>query len=87
MLKEITDTLAETNGKILHQEELAMKKLAYPIKKSLDGNFYQVTVTAGSTFPATITDLLRISDHLLRFIITSGEISSATTAVSKEETK
>ena len=68
---EIEEVLAQVEGKIESEEELAAKKLAYEIKKTRDGVYLLLHLSGTTELPAKLDEVLRISDHPLRFMITT----------------
>ena len=71
VLDEIKQVLSEVEGKIEAEEELTNKKLAYEINKTREGVFLLLKLTGTSELPARLSEILRISEHSLRFMITT----------------
>jgi ribosomal protein S6 len=65
----IQEVLGETEGKVQAEEDLPIKRLAYPISGHLDGSFHQMHLSGSSELPRRLTELLRIQDEVIRFLI------------------
>ena len=66
----LVNTLIEKDGgKIESVERIGNKKLAYEIEKKREGYYVLVNFTAESSVPATITNTLRITEGVLRYIV------------------
>jgi len=63
-------TLIETNGVINELEEIGKRKLAYLINDKPDGYYVLVKFTSGSQFPAELDRILKITDGIMRSLIT-----------------
>lgn len=83
-LEEIKEVLANVEGKIEAEEELASKKLAYEIKKTREGVFLLLKLSGSTELPARLAEVLRISDHPLRFMVTA-EVEKKSTPAKKEK--
>ena len=71
LMGEINTVLTDLDSKIESEEELPVKKLAYEIKKSREGNIVLYHLLGSTELPHRLTEILRISDEVLRFMITS----------------
>jgi len=63
-------TLIESNGTIDELEEMGRKKLAYLINDKPDGYYVLVKFTSGPEFPAELDRVLKITDGIMRSLIT-----------------
>ena len=63
-------TLIETNGVINELEEIGKRKLAYLINDKPDGYYILVKFTSGPQFPAELDRILKITDGIMRSLIT-----------------
>jgi small subunit ribosomal protein S6 len=88
LMDDLNKTLSEVDGKIVSQEELPVKKLAYEVKKTREGNFEVFHLTGSTELPARVSEILRISDPVLRYMLTTDtEVKEATKEVVKEPAK
>ena len=62
--------LIEANGTINELEEMGKKKLAYLIDDKPEGYYVLVKFTSGPDFPAELDRVLRITDGIMRSLIT-----------------
>jgi len=63
-------TLIEANGAINELEEIGKRKLAYLINDKPDGYYVLVKFTSGPQFPAELDRILKITDGIMRSLIT-----------------
>jgi len=63
-------TLIETHGTVNELEEIGRKKLAYLINDKPDGYYVLVKFTSDPEFPAELDRVLRITDGIMRSLIT-----------------
>ena len=66
-------TLIEANGTVEEQEEMGKRKLAYLINDKPDGYYVLVRFTSGPEFPAELDRVLKITDGIMRSLITVME--------------
>ena len=62
--------LIEANGTLNEQEEMGKRKLAYLINDKPDGYYVLVKFTSGPDFPAELDRVLKITDGIMRSLIT-----------------
>ena len=62
--------LIEANGTINELEEMGKRKLAYLINDKPEGYYVLVKFTSGPDFPAELDRVLRITDGIMRSLIT-----------------
>ncbi|MEW6680662.1 MAG: 30S ribosomal protein S6 [bacterium] len=67
---EITGIINENNGFIEHIDEWGIKTLSYPIKKHLEGFYLLIRFSVKKEAISLISEVLRVSEHVLRFLIT-----------------
>ena len=63
-------TLIEANGTVNELEEIGKKKLAYLINDKPEGYYVLVKFTSGPDFPAELDRVLKITDGIMRTLIT-----------------
>ena len=63
-------TLIESNGTLNELEEIGKRKLAYLINDKPDGYYVLVKFTSGPEFPAELDRVLKITDGIMRSLIT-----------------
>ena len=62
--------LVEANGTLEEMEEMGKRKLAYEINDMTEGNYVLVKFTSDPAFPAELDRVLRITDGVMRSLIT-----------------
>jgi len=62
--------LIEANGTINELDEMGKRKLAYLIDDKPEGYYVLVKFTSGPDFPAELDRVLRITDGIMRSLIT-----------------
>ena len=62
--------LIEANGTINELEEMGKRKLAYLIDDKPEGYYVLIKFTSGPDFPAELDRVLRITDSVMRSLIT-----------------
>jgi len=62
--------LIAANGTINEHEEMGKRKLAYLINDKPDGFYVLVKFTSGPEFPAELDRVLKITDGIMRSLIT-----------------
>jgi len=63
-------TLIETHGTINELEEMGKRKLAYLINDKPEGYYVLIKFTSGPEFPAELDRVLKITDGIMRSLIT-----------------
>lgn len=63
-------TLIEANGTIDEIDEWGKRKLAYLINDKAEGYYVLVKFTAGPEFPAELDRIFKITDGIMRSLIT-----------------
>ena len=69
MIEKVNALITKNGGVVESTEKLGNKKLAYEINKKHEGFYVLANFTADASVPATISNTLRITDGILRFII------------------
>lgn len=69
MIEKVNALITKNNGVIVSTEKLGNKKLAYEIDKKREGFYVLTNFEAEANVPATVSNTLRITDGILRFII------------------
>ena len=62
--------LIEANGTVNELEEIGKRKLAYLINDKPEGFYVLVKFTSGPDFPAELDRVLKITDGIMRSLIT-----------------
>jgi len=62
--------LIEANGTVNELDEMGKKKLAYLINDKPEGYYVLVKFTSGPEFPAELDRVLKITDGIMRSLIT-----------------
>jgi len=63
-------TLIETHGTVNELEEMGKRKLAYLINDKPEGYYVLIKFTSGPEFPAELDRVLKITDGIMRSLIT-----------------
>ena len=66
---ETVKGIIETDGQVSEVDIWGMKKLAYPIKKHLEGYYAIVNFAASPELPKELDRRLKISDNIIRHLI------------------
>ena len=61
--------ITDMNGEITNEKEMGNRKLAYPIKKELNGYYYVMNVEANNEAIQEFDRKSRISENVLRHMI------------------
>ena len=69
MIEKINTLITKNGGVVESVDKIGSKKLAYEINKKHDGYYVLVNFSAESSVPATITNTLRITENVLRYIV------------------
>ena len=65
--------LVEANGTLDELEEMGKRKLAYAINYETEGTYVLWTFTAKPEFPAEFERVLKITDGVIRFLVTARQ--------------
>jgi len=63
--------LIRKNGKIVHEEDWGLRKLAYPIKKKSSGYYYLFEYTANTEFIQKLETQFNRDEKILRYLSVS----------------
>jgi len=66
-------TLIEENGTITEMEEMGKRRLAYLINDKPEGYYVLVKFTSAPDFPAELDRIMKITDGIMRSLITVNE--------------
>lgn len=69
----IKETIEKNKGNLKNSESWGKKPLAFQIDQSKSGFYWLLTFSGSAELPKKLTDLLRIEDSVLRFILTLAE--------------
>ena len=70
--KEVDDlksVITDMKGEITEEKEIGNKKLAYPIKKEVNGYYYVINCNANSETIAEFDRKARINENVIRHLI------------------
>lgn len=67
VIERITNYIKE-NGKIVKEDDIGARKLAYEIKKQKEGYYYLIEFEAESRIISELERIYRITDTVLKFI-------------------
>lgn len=69
LIEKVSALITKNNGVIESTEKLGTKKLAYEIDKKREGFYVLTNFEANASVPNTISNTLRITTGILRYII------------------
>ncbi len=67
--EEMKSIVTENKGKVVEFNELGEKKLAYPIKKEINGYYYVMIIEAGTEAISELDRKALINENILRHLI------------------
>ena len=70
---EMIKKLLVGDSKLVREEEIGKKKLAYPIKKESDGFYRMFTLQCPGSVVSSIRDKLRLDQAVLRFLFVRAD--------------
>ena len=68
-VSELKAIITDMKGEIVEEKEMGNRKLAYPIKKELNGYYYVMNVNANNEIVAEFDRKARISENVIRHLI------------------
>ena len=68
-VSELKTIITDMKGEIVTEKEMGNRKLAYPIKKELNGYYYVMNVNANNEAIAEFDRKARISESVIRHLI------------------
>ena len=68
-VSELKAIITDMKGEITEEKEMGNRKLAYPIKKELNGYYYVMNVNANNETIAEFDRKARISENVIRHLI------------------
>ena len=68
-VSELKAIITNLKGEITNEKEMGNKKLAYPIKKELNGYYYVINCDANSEIIAEFDRKARINENVIRHLI------------------
>jgi len=68
-VSEMKAIITDMKGEIESEKEMGNRKLAYPIKKELNGYYYVMNVNANNEAIAEFERKARISENVLRHLV------------------
>lgn len=71
--EEIKDLISGEKSKVVEFKDLGRKKLAYPINKELNGNYYVMTVEATKKVIKEFDRKTRLNENVIRHLIIKKE--------------
>jgi small subunit ribosomal protein S6 len=69
-IEKFKNVITNGSGEITKHDTLGKRRLAYEISKFRDGHYVLVKFTADSSVVTELDRLLKISDEVIRFLIT-----------------
>ena len=66
--------VVEANGTVSEVEEWGKRRLAYPINDLMEGHYVLMTFTAAAAIPAELDRIFRITDGVMRSMITCKDM-------------
>ena len=69
LVKNISQPIIKQGGEVTDVERWGKRKLAYPIKKTMEGNYLRLVMSAKASATREMTKKLRISEDVLRHIL------------------
>jgi len=69
LVKSISQPVIKQGGEVTDVERWGKRKLAYPIKKTMEGNYLRLVMSAKASATREMTKKLRISEDVLRHIL------------------
>ena len=73
-LVEKFKTLVEENGTLTSIDEWGKRRLAYPINDLMEGYYVLMTMDAKPEFPAELDRVFKITEGIMRSLITDVEL-------------
>jgi len=67
VIESITNYIKE-NGKIVKEDDIGARKLAYEVKKQKEGYYYLIEFEANPNIISELERIYRITDTVLKFI-------------------
>ena len=68
-VSELKAIITDMKGEIVEEKEMGNRKLAYPIKKELNGYYYVMNVNANNETIQEFDRKARISENVLRHLV------------------
>lgn len=65
----IKNVVNDLKGKVIEMKELGEKKLAYPIKKEINGYYFVMQIEASKDLEAELNRKARLDENILRHLI------------------
>ncbi len=74
ILKEVTDTIAKSEGKLTNRQVwLDKQKFAFRMKGKMEGTYYVLNFEGPSTSVVKTREALRLNEKVLRFLLIKAE--------------
>ncbi|MBE6902886.1 MAG: 30S ribosomal protein S6 [Ruminococcaceae bacterium] len=70
LVEKFQDLIEDNGGEIIEHEEMGKRKLAYLINDKPEGYYVLVKFNAEPQFPAELDRILKITDGIMRSLIT-----------------
>lgn len=68
-VSDLKAIITDMNGEITNEKEMGNRKLAYPIKKELNGYYYVMNVNANNDAVAEFDRKAKINENVIRHLI------------------
>jgi len=72
-VEKYSAVITSRGGNVEKVDKWGMRKLAYPINYKTEGYYVVMQFTADGETPAELERLMRISDDVIRFLVTSAQ--------------
>ena len=87
LFNKILETTKSIKGQIHRSEEIGSRRLAYPIKDYYRGEYYLINLECNSSELASITDLFKFNENILRTSVLKKKQPETTKSALMEQTK
>jgi len=87
LFDKILETTKTIKGKVHRSEEIGSRRLAYPIKDFYRGEYFLVNIECDSSELATITDLFKFNENILRTSVLKKKQAETSKSALMEQTK
>jgi small subunit ribosomal protein S6 len=82
-IQKVSDLIKEQGGQTVNVERWGRRKLAYPLKKRHDGNYFCIQFNAPAAAPKALDRICRLNENIVRHLIIKGHITITTPAVAE----
>lgn len=79
-IQKISDLIKEQGGQTVNVERWGRRKLAYPLNKRHDGNYFCIQFNAPAAAPKALDRICRLNENVIRHLIIKGHIVTVSPA-------